>query len=61
MTLQTQQQTFIYKVMIVGLSCGITMSAMADLGKVSTLVSNGVATAQATLGHMYHWRGYWSR
>ncbi|MGP5121181.1 tetratricopeptide repeat protein, partial [Psychrobacter alimentarius] len=53
MILQTLQQTFIYKVMVVGLSCGLTMSATADLGKVSTLVNNGIATAQATVGHMY--------
>ena len=51
--MQKFNRTLICKVMLVGLSCGLTLPATADLGIVSKLLNNGIATTQATLGHMY--------
>ena len=51
--MQKLNKTVIYKIMVIGLSGGLTLPAIADLGIVSKLVNNGVATTQATLGHMY--------
>ena len=51
--MQKLNKILIHKMMIVGLSSGLTIPAVADLGIVNTLMNKGFATTQATLGYMY--------
>ena len=51
--MQKLNKILIYNMMAVGLSCALTIPATADLGIVSKLMNNGIATTQVTLGHMY--------